>query len=150
MPRKTHKKRQNNKTNKDTASRRVFKGTTYRSIYEAVVAENMFNNRAKFEFEPDRIYYTKPATTHYYTPDFKIKTKKGKVFYVETKGYLDATNRKNMLLVRESNPELDVRFLFQSDNPIRKGSKTYYSDWAKSNGFLYSIGYSVPLEWLEE
>ena len=55
-----------------------------------------------------------------------------------------------MLLVKASRPELDIRFLFQADCPIKKGSKTYYSDWAKKAGFLYSIGTSVPKGWMEE
>lgn len=134
----------------DQKIKRTFQDIVYASIYEAVIAENLARLKVKVDYEPDKFTYVKPSTTHTYTPDFRIKTKTGKIIYIEAKGYLDEDNRKKMILVKECNPQLDVRFLFQSDNPTRKGSRTYYSDWAKKNGFKYSLGYLIPKEWLDE
>jgi hypothetical protein len=54
------------------------------------------------------------------------------------------------LLVKTSNPELDIRILFQTpNNKITKNSKTTYADWADKNGYLWAAK-EIPKEWLEE
>jgi hypothetical protein len=59
-------------------------------------------------------------------------------------------DRKKHLLVKEQNPNLDIRFLFQnSKNKINKGSKTTYADWAIKNGFKFADKI-VPDEWINE
>ena len=55
-----------------------------------------------------------------------------------------------MQRVKRDNPEEDIRFIFQRDQLIRRGSKTSYSSWAMKNGFEWAIGESVPQEWIEE
>lgn len=43
---------------------------------------------------------------------------------IEIKGYFTATDRKKHLLVKEQNPELDIRFVFgNSKNRIHKNLK---------------------------
>ena len=121
----------------------------FRSKFEESIFKDLKARKASFSYESEKISYVKPATNHSYTPDFVIVLKSGRKIYVEAKGYLDALARKKMLLVKESNPTLDIRFLFMSDNPIRKGSSTYYSDWAEKSGFKFAFG-SIPKEWLRE
>lgn len=120
----------------------------FRSGYEKSISDSLKKARVKFDYEKEKISYVKPATNHWYTPDFVIYVGKKKI-YVEAKGYFDALSRKKMVLVKQSNPQLDIRLLFMSDNPIRKGSKTYYSDWAEKNGFIYAIGTEIPKQWLK-
>jgi hypothetical protein len=53
-----------------------------------------------------------------------------------------------MRLVKEQNPELDIRFVFtRSTSKINKGSKTSYGDWCDKYGFDYSDKL-IPGEWL--
>jgi len=100
------------------------------------------------EYEPDSYSYVVEETRNY-TPDFKIKTKSGKVFYIEYKGVLDLETRKKMVRVRDQHPKLDIRFVFQKgQNKIRRGSKTTYMIWATKNGFKCADN-EIPKEWLK-
>ena len=117
----------------------------FRSQYEKTIADNLKKKKVPFSYEEEKLSYVKPATTHTYTPDFFLFRKS---IYVEAKGYFDALSRKKMLLVKQCNPDLDIRLLFMYDNPIRKGSKTYYSDWALKNGFICAVGSEIPKDWL--
>lgn len=84
-----------------------------------------------------------------YTPDFVIENQHGKQMFIEAKGYFRWEDMEKMLAVRRSNPGMDIRFVFERNNPVRKGSKMRYVDWAKKHGFMYAIA-SVPKEWLDE
>ena len=98
------------------------------------------------EYEQHKIAYVKPATSHVYTPDFRLPNG----IFIETKGRFVLEDRKKHLLIKQQKPELDIRFVFQnSKNKLRKGSKTTYADWCIKNGFQYSDG-SIPPEWLAE
>jgi hypothetical protein len=46
-----------------------------------------------------------------------------------------------MRAVKETNPELDIRFIFQSEN--KKQLK-----WADKYGFPYAVG-EIPEEWMK-
>lgn len=97
-------------------------------------------------FESKTFKYTQPSTEHRYTPDFPLPNG----IIVETKGRFLPADRKKHLLVRKSNPDIDVRFVFQNPNArISKTSKTTYADWCDKNGFLYAKGL-IPDEWLKE
>lgn len=86
-----------------------------------------------------------------YIPDFTLINKdRAKIIYIEAKGNFPSTDRAKMVAVKEAHPDLDIRFVFQRDNPIRKGSKTTYSVWAAKHGFKSHIGEELPKEWLEE
>ena len=59
-------------------------------------------------------------------------------------------DRRKMRLVKEQNPELDIRFVFtRSSSKINKGSKTTYADWCSRYGFKYADKL-IPEEWLNE
>lgn len=67
---------------------------------------------------------------------------------VEAKGRLTDHDRKKMVLVKEQNPEFDIRFVFsRPNNPIYKGSKTTYAAWADKHGFIYAKD-RIPPTWL--
>jgi hypothetical protein len=96
-------------------------------------------------YESTKIKYTKPETTHTYTPDFVLPSG----IVVETKGRLMVADRQKHLLIKAQHPSLDIRFVFsRSAAPIRKGSKTTYGDWATKHGFIYADK-SVPKAWLK-
>jgi hypothetical protein len=61
-----------------------------------------------------------------------------------------AADRKKHLLVKEQNPNMDIRFVFSnSKNKITKKSKTTYGDWCEKNGYKYSDKI-IPNEWFLE
>ena len=114
----------------------------YKSKFELKTAAQLEGLRVVFGYETTSIPYIVPESKHIYKPDFEIGA-----MFVECKGLLDLESRKKMELIKTQYPHLDIRIVFQRDQPIRKGSKTMYSDWAKSLGFQYAIG-SIPEEWI--
>lgn len=115
----------------------------YRSGLEVKVAALL----PYVEYETHKIKYVVPASTHTYTPDFVL----GPNDYLEVKGYLDASSRKKMILVRDQNPNVRIRFFFdKSDNKIYKKSPTSYADWCIKHNFEYTdIKKGLPKEWLD-
>lgn len=77
-----------------------------------------------------------------YTPDFVLAN--GVI--VEAKGRLTVHDRKKHMQIKAQHPELDIRFVFQYNNPITKGSKTRYTDWADKHGFIWAMK-TIPKEW---
>lgn len=132
------------------------KTTTQRSSFEAQIKDNLEKRKIKHGYETIRLTYTKHecphcgkvVTTGTYTPDFIIERSSGIRLICEGKGYFDSEDRRKMQLVKRDNPNEDIRFLFQRDQPIRRGSKTTYSKWCLKNGFDYAIGIELPEEWL--
>lgn len=114
----------------------------------------MFNDLesrgVSFSYESEKITYEIPVSTHKYTPDFVIALGSGATVYIETKGYFPSEDRTKYLRVRASNPDIDLRFVFdRATEKIRKGSKTTYGDWCRKNGFKFAEK-KVPEEWLTE
>lgn len=109
------------------------------------MAKSLSRRKVKFEFETLKLKYLLPATWHIYTPDFILPNG----IIIEAKGKLDVATRYKMEHVKKSNPELDIRFVFmRAKNPIRRGSKTTYGDWATKNGFPWADK-EIPTEWLK-
>lgn len=94
----------------------------------------------------DKLSYIVPASKKNYIPDYRLPNN----VILEAKGKLDRDARKKMALIKEQHPDADIRILFMRDNPITKGSKTRYSDWAKAHGFIYAVSEKgvVPDGWL--
>jgi hypothetical protein len=123
--------------------RRRARAAGYRSGFEQTVAEQAKADGLKLAYEAERIQYTgKPRS---YTPDFKLKNG----IFVETKGRFTSADRSKHLRIKEQRPDVEVRFVFQVNNPLYKGSKKRYSDWCEQYGFVYAIG-SIPKEWANE
>lgn len=131
----------------------------YRSGLEERVCNNLRNRGVKFQYEPYQLDYTKEVKQgycpecgskvmlkcHQYTPDVVLP---GGV-HVEIKGKFDGAMRTKMIAVQESNPEVDIRFLFQRNGWCTKNHKMRYSDWCERNGFDYAVGEYIPDEWIE-
>jgi len=98
------------------------------------------------EYEQHEIKYTVPATNHTYKPDFRLPNG----IYIESKGWFLPEDRKKHLLIKEQNPDIDLRFVLQSPNgKIYKGSKTTYAQWCEKNGFQWAKK-EIPIEWINE
>jgi hypothetical protein len=100
-------------------------------------------SRKSLKHEPFFIPYTMRGS---YLPDYVLPNG----IIVEAKGYLDAGCCKKMLAVKNTNPELDIRFVFQNANGKRnKRAKLKNWQWAEKHGFPWAEG-TIPLEWFKE
>lgn len=118
----------------------------YRSKFEASIGASVRKRGFDERYEDEVLMYMTPPEWHRYTPDWSL----GNGIVVEAKGRLTQADRKKMLFVKDANPHLDIRFVFmRAANPIRKGSKTTYADWAEKNGFKWAEG-DIPTSWLTE
>lgn len=120
-------------------------GIQFRSGFEKTLAQQLVDAGVPFEFEADVILYVEPAKTRKYIPDFKLHNG----IIVEAKGIWDLDDRKKIIMVREQNPKLDIRMLFQRDHPINRGAKTRYSTWCEKRDIPYAVG-KIPDSWLKE
>lgn len=124
-----------------------------RSGFESRIRKQLDDLKIEYGYETMKLKYVKQVCPKCneiikigtYTPDLILK--QGKLI-IEAKGLLDTAARVKMIAVKFCNPDLDIRIIFQRDQRIRKGSKTYYSTWAEKFGFPYSIGETFPKEWL--
>ena len=122
----------------------------YRSGLEDKISEQLKFTGKSWSYESEKLKYTVPERIATYTPDFILIKKDGSKMYIETKGRFTTADRKKMKLVKEANPELDIRLLFQTpNNKIIKTSKTTYADWADKHGYLWAAK-EIPIKWLEE
>lgn len=83
-----------------------------------------------------------------YVADFTCRTRSGHTFYLEVKGWFRPEDMVKMRAVKETNPDLDIRMFFASNNKVRKDSKMRYSDWCERYGFPYAIG-TIPAKWFD-
>ena len=117
----------------------------YRSKFEQAVCEAIPSD-CGYEYEPYKIKYVIPEKKANYIPDVVLDNG----IIVEMKGWFKPTDRKKHELIRISNPELDIRFLFQANSKIHRKSEMRYADWCDKHGFKYAIGKEIPSEWFEE
>lgn len=114
-----------------------------RSQLEVNNAQLLKNKRVPFEYEKNILKYTKP---HRYTYDFLLPNG----IIVETKGYFAPSDRTKHLRVREQNPNVDIRFVFEREgNFLNKKSSTTYAQWCNKNGYKWARGL-IPEDWLKE
>lgn len=125
------------------------KNKKFRSGFEEKFAAYLKAKRVFYSYENTRVPYQVTITNNY-LPDFEISKDNNDVMFIECKGYFTPSDRKKLLFVRESNPFIDLRIVFQYDNWMTKKRKKRYSDWCKDHGFKYHVGASLPKEWLEE
>lgn len=117
----------------------------YKSRLELFFATLCFKHGVRFEYEPERIRYTRLA---HYVPDWRI----GPRIFIETKGYLAPSNRSNLVAFKEQHPEYRILLLFaNADNKLNSRSKTTYGEWADRAGFEWAdIRKGLPLHWWEK
>lgn len=119
----------------------------YRSGLEKRIADDLEARGIPYEYEKLKLKYTVPERQATYTPDFVILANG---IIVEAKGVFDVADRQKHILVKQQQPDLDIRFVFSSANkPIRKGSKTTYAAWCEEHGFKFAEKL-IPPEWAKE
>lgn len=118
----------------------------FKSGLEESISNQIDSKGIVVAYESEKIPYIIPASKHTYNPDFKLPNG----IFIETKGRFVAADRKKHVLIKEQQPELDIRFVFTSSkNKISKASKTSYADWCDKNGFKYADKF-IPEEWFNE
>lgn len=116
---------------------------SFRSNFEESIYVSAKRSRKSLEHEPFYIPYIIKGA---YLPDFVLPNG----IIVEAKGYLDAAACRKMKAVKASNPNLDIRFVFQNANGKRnKRSKERFWEWAEKHGFPWSEG-TIPIAWWKE
>lgn len=116
------------------------------TVYKAL--RNATPSKSSIFYEMDPLPYVIEKN---YIPDFTIDLKDGRRIYVEAKGRFAYEDRVKMEAVKKTNPDLDIRIVFQSDAPgvIRKGGKLRPTDWAKRHGFPCAVG-EIPQTWFND
>jgi len=114
----------------------------FRSGLEEKVADLMVELGVKYEYESTKVPY---VIQHNYTPDFLLPNG----VYLECKGYWEPDDRRKIKAVKEQNPDLDIRMVFQSPfNKISKKSKTTYAQWCDKHNIPWTSFANIPVEWL--
>lgn len=118
----------------------------YRSGLEVRIAADLKKSGIDAEYEPFKITYTEPETTHKYTPDYVLPNG----IVIESKGMFKSSDRKKHKLIKAQHPRLDIRFVFSNAHAkIGKKSKTTYAMWCEANGIPWADK-DVPEEWKRE
>jgi hypothetical protein len=117
----------------------------FKSGLEEKVADQIAAQGLDVVYERARVYYMYPARRAEYRPDFVLPNN----IIIEAKGIFDAADRQKHLLIKRQHPEIDIRFVFQRDQPLYKGSPTKYSEWCQKFGYKYCIG-TIPESWFKE
>jgi len=134
------------KVTKKNKPKWVAKKYGFKSGLEENISNQIEGKGIEVQYESEKVAYTIPASEHTYNPDFKLPND----IIVETKGRFVLADRKKHLLVKEQNPNLDIRFVFSnSKNKINKKSKTTYADWCDKHGFKYADK-EIPDSWFSE
>lgn len=117
----------------------------YRSKSEERVAGHLRELGVPHLYEPkDRKVSYQVERTATYLPDF-VLTDTDTI--LEVKGYLTSSDRSKYIRIKKSNPDIDIRFVFdRASNKLNKTSKTTYAQWAEKHGFLWCEKV-LPPEW---
>ena len=137
------------------ASKPILIEARYRSTLEKKVADQLDTAGVPYVYEGEKIHFTIPAFNAKYLPDFRVGETN---IIIEAKGAFGngrraegAEARQRLVLVREQNPHLDIRLVFErASTKIYKGSKTTQGQWATDHGFKWADKGVVPPEWIKE
>jgi hypothetical protein len=116
---------------------KIFAATMgYRSMSEVRFASKLKDAGLPFEYEKHKFKYQyKPQS---YTVDFTLREASGNLAHFEYKGKLDGPTRKKLRAIKDSNPELDLRLVFEKpNNKLYKGAKMRYWEWADRYNFVW-------------
>jgi predicted nuclease of restriction endonuclease-like RecB superfamily len=118
------------------------KNIKFRSKLEENIASLLEGLGVSYEYESEKLGYT---IEHSYTPDFVLPN----YTYLEAKGYWSPEDRRKILNVKKSNPQIDLRMIFQAPyNTISKKSKTTYAKWCERHDIPWTSYHNIPLDWL--
>lgn len=107
----------------------------FRSKFEFDFWKQLQALKLKADYETEKLKFTVPETIKTYTPDWVI----GDKIYIETKGRFSAPDRKKILWVLKSNPDVTIYMLFQNSKvTLSKKSATTYAAWCDKNNIPWA------------
>jgi len=116
-----------------------------RNKFEQSGYDQLKKAKVSFDYEKYKLPYT---LSKQYVPDFTIRIGGHNYRYIEYKGYMRAVDQVKMKAVKKTNPDADIRFVFQdASKKIRKGAKLTYGEWALKYGFPFAEKI-IPKSWL--
>lgn len=134
------------KKRKNGYSQKYNSKSKFRSGLEESVAGFLKKHQIEYDYEREKINYVQPEKKRTYLPDFFLPN--GVI--IEVKGRWKPEDRIRFLWIRESNPGIDIRFVFSNANQkLRKGAKSTYGQWCSKNGFNFASK-QIPLSWARE
>jgi hypothetical protein len=117
----------------------------FRSRSEQKTAAFLDAAGISYGYESEKLEFIRPAQRCTYNPDFILTNG----VYIEVKGFWPPEDRQKIMLVKRSNPDADIRMLFDTpDRPILKGSSTTYGSFCTKNNIPWAKGPEVPSDWL--
>ena len=116
----------------------------YRSGLERIV-HNEYMRKAVYE--PFKIDYVQPSKDRVYMPDLVYPNDPNNVY--EVKGFpRDKNSLEKSLHVRESNPEINIRFILAKKNSrAYPGVKMFLNDWLDKYEFEWCFYKEIPKSW---
>ena len=124
-------------------TKKRFRRGQLKSELEKRIAKELTKSKHTVDYETASLDY---VIRKKYIPDFVLTDKDGRIVYLEVKGWLRVEDRIKLRAVKDTNPNVDLRLVFDKDNKLSKHSKMTYSEWAEKYGFPWAVG-SVPREW---
>lgn len=118
----------------------------YRSGLESRNAKRLDEAGTDYDYEPFKLPFTQPAKPRTYTPDFVLPNG----IIIDTKGRWTTEDRQKFKMIKEQNPDLDIRMVFS--NPLQKigkKSSTTYAMVAQKIGLPWAKEF-IPQEWIDE
>lgn len=114
----------------------------FKSHFEVEVSDKL----GKENYEISELTYEVPAVEHKYTPDFTRVAQDGHNIYFELKGrFRNKAEADKYLYIRQSNPEIDLRFIIMDKKTLMpRSKKTTLYDWLKKNGFTVYVWPDIP------
>lgn len=141
---------------KSAKSKTKFKGLkigtkTTKNPFETATYLDLVEKGIEVGYETHKFEYT---VSHNYIPDFPIVLGSGTKIFIETKGNGRSWTpevRRKMVTVKQTYPDLDIRFLFYTNAPFggkrKDGSRMTQGEWADKYGFPWAVK-KVPPDWL--
>jgi hypothetical protein len=114
----------------------------FRSDLEGQVADQLDKQCVKYRFEPRWIHY---QIEKKYKPDFLLPNG----ILIEVKGWFKFDDQRKHKLIKEQNPELDIRFVFQKLNNKVQGGRFTNKAWCEKYGFQFAEAI-IPNSWIHE
>ena len=117
-------------------------GNKYKSKFEKEFAATLTKKKIVFTYETISIDYKISCC---YKPDFIINN-----IIVETKGYFSKADRRKHLVIKETRPDLDIRFCFQnSKTKLSKAKNSIsYAVFCLKKKNLYCDKF-IPNDWYD-
>ena len=131
MPKKNNNQSQRHQTSTSTKSAHRF-----RSKFEHKIAEQITNGGLSVEYETDKIAYVVPSRIAI-LPTLSYPKPGG--FYAEVKGRWLVEDRHKHLLIKEQHPDLDIRFMFQTQRQNSTKVRLPAADYCTSMGLCTPI-----------